>query len=309
MSTWRALTLPMIPGVPEAMEATSQAAGAMGAVLDALAGLINMLSDLVSAFSDPLQAALASLIAAIQALIDEIQALLAAGVCFYLDKGPCFTGGPPDGLGGFLSRWAASFEDAGDSARPQFSAGTPVSALLVVVGAETLAQFRDVLRPLASLFGIPSLVLPENDEPAPDLAAAQEQSLSTPPDWSSVQLGEVLPPMTALTDALRFAIGAIQVPESYAQMLQGLASIIADKAAALNELSATIQQAADDLNAIIQSEGLYILYVEGNSIPDLIEAAAGAGDAPPWSVETWVAGVCFLGATAEFGPVVELLGG
>jgi len=291
------------------MEATSQAAGAMGAALEALASLVDALSELVSAFVDPLQAALASLIAAIQGLIDDIQALLNAGVCFYLDKGPYFTGGQQDGLDGFLSRWAASFEDVGDSARPQFSADTPVSAVLVVVGAETLEQFRDVLRPLASLFGIPSLVLPETQEPAPDHAAAQEQSLSTPPDWSSVQLGEVLPPIGALTDALQFAIGAIQVPENYAQMLQGLASIIADKAAALNELSATIQQAAYDLNAIIQSEGLYILYIEGTSIPALIEAATASGNTPPWPLETWVAGVCLLGATADFGPALELLGG
>lgn len=309
MSTWRAFTLPMIPGVPQAMEATSEAAGALGTALETLAGLIDALSDLVSLVVDPMQAALALLIAAIQTLIDEIRALLESGVFFYIDKGPYFTGGKPDGLQGFLGRWAASFEDPGDVAKPQLAEGTPVSALLVVVGADNLEGFRDVLRPLARLFGIPALELPIDEEPAPDLATAVEATLSTPPDWASVQVGDVLPPMGALTDALQYAIGALQVPESYAQMLQGLAAIISDKAAALSELSANIQQAADDLTAIIQAEGLYILHIEATSISGLIEAASAATQAPPWPLETWVAGVCLLGATADFGPVLELLGG
>lgn len=309
MSTWRVLAVPAIPGV-------STVIGTVGSVADTLAGLMGTLADaidalaaVVSLFVDPLQAIIAGLISALQDLVDWLRALLAGGVFFYLDKGPYFSGGKPDGLTGFLDRWAASFDDLGDLARPVFSEATPVSAMIILTGAQSLPDFSALLRPLALLFGIPSLQWPEDEEPPENLPAAVEAKLSTPPDWASKTLGEILPPMETLVQALEEAIGAFQIPETYANMLSQLAAIIRSKAIALSALATMLQDAADAIIAISESTGMYALTVSANGIQQLKDAVTLATGQPEWVIETWVAGVCLLGATADFGPVVELLGG
>jgi len=309
MSSWKEFNLPMVPGVPEAMDAASQAAGTLSGILDVLAGVIDTLSGLVSMLSDPLSAALSALLAVIQELADQIAGLLDAGVYFYLDKGPYFVAGPPDGLAGFLSRWEDSFADQGDSHRPQYEEGESVSAMLFMVGATEPTELVDPLRSLGTLFGAPALELDEEMEGAEDLPAAIEQTLPTPPDWQSVKAGDVLPPIAGLTEMLNQVVGMLEVPASYGAMLESLAQVIADKAAALGAIADDIQAVVDQLEALVEAQGLYVLQAEGNGVADLIENVKNAGSPPDLGDEAWVAGVCLLGATGEFGPVLELLGG
>ena len=196
MSEWKPFTLPMIPGVPEAMDAAGTAAGVLSGVLDVLAGLLDTLAGLVSMASDPLSAAIASLIQVIQELVDLITGLLNSGIYFYLDKGPYFVGSTPDGLEGFLSRWEASFGDVGDQHRPQSGGGTgvgdSVSAMLFLVGGDDIGELRPTLAALGKLFNVPALELDDTVEPVLDYPAAVEQGLSTPPDWASVKLADVV---------------------------------------------------------------------------------------------------------------------
>jgi len=299
----------MVPGVPEAMDAAGQAAGTLSGILDVLAGLLDTLSGIVSMLSDPLSAALSALLAVIQELADQIAGLLGAGVYFYLDKGPYFVAGQPDGLAGFLSRWESSFADLGDSHRPQYEEGESVSALLFVVGATEPTELVDPLRSLGTLFGVPALELDEELEGAEDLPAAIEQTLPTPPDWQSVKAGDVLPPIAGLAEMLERVVGMLAVPASYSAMLESLAQVISDKAAALGTIADDIQAVVDQLEALVEAQGLYVLHAEGDGVADLIENVKNAGSPPDLGDEAWVAGVCLLGATGEFGPVVELLGG
>jgi len=309
MSSWKEFNLPMIPGVPEAMDAAGQAAGTLSALLEVLAGLLDTLAGLVSMMSDPVSAAMSALLAIIQELVDQVNGLLNAGVYFYLDKGPYFVGGQPDGMVGFLSRWEASFEDPGDSHRPQYEEGQPVSAMLFVVGATEPSELVNPLRSLGTLFGVPALELDEEIAGAEDLPAAIEQTLPTPPDWSSVKAGDVLPPIAGLTEMLERVVGMLAVPASYGAMLESLAQVISDKAAALGTIADDIQAVVDQLEALVEAQGLYVLHAEGDGMADLIENVKNAGSPPDLGDEAWVAGVCLLGATGEFGPVVELLGG
>jgi len=309
MGSWKSYNFPMVPGVPEAMDATGQAAGTLSAILDVLAGLLDTLSGLVSMLSDPLSAALSALLAVIQELADQIAGLLDAGVYFYLDKGPYFVAGQPDGLAGFLSRWEDSFADLGDSHRPQYVEGEAVSAMLFVVGATEPTDLVDPLRSLGTLFGVPALELDEELEGAEDLPAAIEQTLPTPPDWRSVKAGDVLPPIAGLTEMLSQVVGMLEVPASYGAMLEGFAQVISDKAAALGAIADDIQAVVDQLEALVEAQGLYVLHAEGDGVADLIEKVKSAGTLPDLGDEAWVAGVCLLGATGEFGPVLELLGG
>ena len=309
MSEWKPFTLPMIPGAPEAMDAAGTAAGALSGVLDVLAGLLETLAGLVSMASDPLSAAIASLIQVIQKLVDLITGLLNSGIYFYLDKGPYLVGGDPDGLQGFLTRWEASFEDLGDKYRPQFAAGEPVSAMLFLVGGDDITELRPALAALGRLFNVPALDLEETEETVIDYPASIEQGLSTPPDWASVKLADALPPFDKLGQTLQRVVGMLAVGESYASMLENLAQVISDKAAALDGIATEIQAVVSDIDSLITAEGLYVLLVEDDGAAGVIDAVRSAAQAPPWSAEAHVAGVCLLGGTADFGPVVELLGG
>jgi hypothetical protein len=181
--------------------------------------------------------------------------------------------------------------------------------MLFVVGATESSELVNPLRSLGTLFGVPALELDEEMEGAEDLPAAIEQTLPTPPDWQSVKAGDVLPPIAGLTEMLDQVVGMLEVPASYGAMLESLAQVISDKAAALGTIADDIQAVVDQLEALVEAQGLYVLHAEGDGIADLIENVKNAGDPPELGDEAWVAGVCLLGATGEFGPVLELLGG
>jgi hypothetical protein len=308
MPEWRPFNLAMIPGVPPVLDAVGTAAGTLSGLLDTLAGLLETLAQLVSFMADAMHAAIQALIAIIQELINQIVNLLQTGIYFYLDKGAFFTGSNPDGLHGFLSRWRASFEDQGDSNRPQFEENAQMSAMLFVVGANDLPDLYRLLRLLAMLFGMPSLDWDE-DEYGFDIPTRIENSMGTPPDWESVRLGEVCPPFARLAEILMQAMGMLSVTDDYANMLDALAEIISEKAALLAAIADEIQSLVDAITALIESAGLYVLQIDGSGVDDLIAQAETAADVPPWNLESWVAGTCLLAATADFGPVVELLGG
>jgi hypothetical protein len=312
MSAWKPFTLPMIPGVPQALEAAQQAAGILGSLLDVLSGLMEVLAQLAGMIVDPLNDAVGALIQLIQELVDLIVAVLASGIYLYVDKGPLFVGGRPDGLDGFLDRFEASFDDPGDADRPQFGGGigigASVSALLFVVGGEDPSQVIGPLRSIGKLFGIPALEI-EQEEHILDYPTAVEQGLSTPPDWRTVKLGRALPPFEKLGRTLQRVVDILAVGESYGKVLQDLAAAVSAKAAALQNVGDEIQGTLDEIQALIEAQGLYVLHIEADSTPALVEAVRSAADAPPWGDEAYVAGVCLLGGTAQFGPVVALLGG
>lgn len=306
---WKSLAMPMVPGVPEAIDAVTSAAETLSTALDLLAGLIDTLADLMALYVDPVQAALAALIEILQQLADQLNALLNGMIWFYLDKGPLFSGGQPDGLDGFISRWADSFDDAGDKQRPILPESTSVSAMFFVVGADNLAAFKTYLGYLAALFDIPALELPEDlEEDASDLQEALQRATSTPPDWRTLLTGQVLPPLKRLAETLEACAGMLVAPEAYAQVLQQLADIIAEKAEAMADLANRLQEVAAAIVAIIESTGIHQLVVQATGIPNLIEAARTAEDAPPFAVETWITGVCLLAATPNFAPLLTLLG-
>lgn len=101
----------------------------------------------------------------------------------------------------------------------------------------------------------------------------------------------------------------LEVPASYGAMLESLAQVISDKAAALGTIADDIQAVVDQLEALVEAQGLYVLHAEGDGVADLVENVKNAVTPPDLGDEAWVVGLCLLGATGGFGPVLELLGG
>ena len=309
MSSWKQLGLPTVPGIPTVLDATEQAAGTLSSLLDGLSDVMATLSEIASLLTDPVNAAMTPLLATIQGLADEIDQVLNAGIHFYLDKGPYFVGAAPDGLVGFLSRWEASFEDPGDSHRPQYAEGQSVSAMLIIVAAANASDLVAPLDLLGSAFGVPTMRLDEQTAGTEDLPEAVENAMSTPPDWQSKSAGEVLPPIAGLTEVLERAAGTLAVPASYAEMLEGLAEVLSDKAVALATLADEIQAVADMLDALADAEGLHVLSADGNGVADLVETVKNSDNPPALGDHAWVSGVCLLAPTEVFAPVAALLGG
>ena len=306
--SWRPYTLSAFPGVDTVMDGANTVGSTLSTLLDTLSGILNVLSEIAGFMSDEMYLATVAVNKAIQELIDQISNLLNTGLYFYVDKGPFFTGTDPDGLHGFIRRWKASFEDEGDSGRPQFVSGIRVSALLFVVGSNGLPDFQPLLDLLAKLFGLPSLQW-SGTTYGTDIAERIEASMGTPPDWEALRLGEVLPPFARLAEKLQKVAALIKVSDDMANMIKGLADIIESKAKLLSDLAKEVEAVQEDINALVNSDGLYVLHLEGDSISDIIQQAENATDAPPWDLEAWVAGTCLLGATGDFSPVIELLGG
>jgi len=308
MAEWRSYRIAMIPGVDTVIEGVQSAASTLSSLLATLASLLRTLGDILVLPADALQAAMAALKAAIQGLVDQIYNLLQTNIYFYLDKGAIFSGAQPDGLQGFIGRWKVSFDDLGDRYRPQLAGTAQVSAMIFVVGANDLPSFRTMLSLLGSLFGRPDLVL-DDEYFGLDVAARIEQGMSTPPDWAVRPLGDTLPPFAKLAENLKRVAGLVEVADSYAGLLSGLAEVAQSKADTLANLADELGSTIEAIQALLDTVGLYCLQVEGDSIENLISKVEDAVGIPGWNNNAWVSGVCLLAATADFGPVAELLGG
>ncbi len=306
--SWQPFTLSMIPGVPEALQAVDQASSTLTGLLDALAEVLTALSNLALLLADTMQATINALCLILQEIIDQLFNLLNSNLAFYLDKGPLVSGARPDGLSGFLSRWRASFDDLGDKHRPQFAGNASISAMLFLVGAKDLPSLQRLLSLLGTLFGRADLSW-EEEMTSFDLPARIEAGMSTPPDWQAARLGEVIPPLETLGEILLKAIGMLSVPDGYAGMIQELAEVVSSKALALQALSEEIDALVADINALMESSGLYVLPLQGQGLPELIAQAQSAMNPPAWDAQSYVAGVCLLAGTADFSAVASLFGG
>ncbi len=306
MSSWQPFTLAMIPGMDSALDAVGQGAGMLSGLLDTLAGILKTIAQIAQFMADVVQASIAALKALIQAAIYAIYDLLNSGLYFYLDQGAPFYAAQPDGVGGFLTRWEESFQDEGDGSRPVYDRAQPVSAMLFLVGANSLPDFKNLLDLLGTLFGAP-FWMPTNPVDSPFMIPeAIEKSMGTPPDWKGTTLGEAVPPFARLGEILTKALSMIDISDSVSGVLEELARVIELKASVLEALADEIDAIVAMIEALMQS-GLYVLQVDGEGITELV-AKAKETPKPPLEQDSYVAGVCLLGATADFGPVTELLG-
>ncbi len=308
MSDWKVFTLAEIPGVSEAADTIDSGASALTSGLDVAAGLVRALSALVQLLADAEELVVNTLVAIMQGILNALYDLLQSGVYFYMDEGPLFFGGNPDGLLGWTTRFEASFNDLGDAARPQFSDDSAVSAVMILVGANDLPTFKNLLALLAQLLDMPKLDLSERKLSViyPEEIA---QGMSTPPDWRSQKLGDTIPPLAGLLEKLTQAIEMIRINDGFSSMLSELADAIELKADTLAALADEIREIVDAILALIESSGIYILSSSStDGIPGLIKAVKDSGEQPEWNMESWVAGCCLLGGSADIGPVMELFG-
>lgn len=309
--TWQQYPLSALgpEAVADAVSALDGASGQVAGALETAATAVETLATLVVDVADPLDAVIQQLV---QTLRNAVGDVLNTGVYFYWDvEGWPF--GNPQGLGSWSARWARSFDDPGDENRPVFSPDSQVGALLLVGGADSLGDLMELLKTIGELFGIKPFVdawkrfeagLAGRD-PLEDLL----RGVPLAPDWSSVELGEVVPPLNRVARTVNEAIDALARAGGAATLLRDLAAALREKAEALRALSARLQDLIEQLERILEYAGLYALPIESAAGVDGVRAAMLAATNPPlFRADAYIAGVCLLAGRADFTALMELFG-
>jgi len=308
MPSWASYTIPMIPGLETPIEGASAGLTAMKGALEAFAGLADALAKIARLYPDLVNQAVKTPLYALRAVAVQITDLLTHDPAFYVDPGPLYTDGAPDGMTGFLKRWSDSFYDEGDKNRPVFAADAHVAALLIVAGANDLPSFTAIMETLSIIIATPGRCSVRKKAPTERHLEALEKTLSTPPDWKKAPLAENIPPMGDLAELLNKAVGLMDAADDLATLIQDVANLAQKRAEALDKLVDQLQTALETIRGLLKSTGLYVVKLDSTSgIAGLLEAATSAETPPPWNGEAYVAGFCALSATVDFAPIQTLL--
>jgi len=149
----------------------------------------------------------------------------------------------------------SSFDDLGDTQRPQFSNNATVCALGLLGTVPSPGQFTSLLNGLNAVLSIPdlnnlSLTIGRRSQPA--------QPQAVPPNWISFRLNSIpqlASSQTAINNSITTAEGYLLTANN---ALTQLHNVITAKQNQINQLQTQINQLATDLKAFT---GLYTLNV------------------------------------------------
>ena len=307
--SWGSFTIAEIPGLEDLTTGIGTATDVLSGLLSTAKTGLQIATPFAAMIQDPVGAAVNAAVQAISLTIHLIIDSLNTGVYFYADGGPFMTGGKPDGLDGWLSRWETSFKDPGDQQKPVFSDHADVSSVILLVGANDLPTFEGLVRALSALTSFPYTPFPES--PAGLSYADQvESSLPSPPNWKGTKLADVVLPYGELNSALETLVGALSIGDDIGALINQLARTIEMKIEGLIALVERLEGIVNTIRNIALVTGIYGLSLRSTTgIQGLITSARSADSPPPWDHEALVGGVCLLAGTANFAPVAELLGG
>lgn len=307
MTNWTSYNLKEIPFVNGFADAANTITVPAATGLRAFAAVAEDASVFMALYTDLANAAVKDLIVTVKAVLKQLTDIIEGGAHCYFDPGAIFSDMPPDGIGGFLTRWHASFYDEADTERPLYASDSHLSAILIVAGGENPDALDGILAALALLMKKPKLT---RRKPAKTVRHLEllEATLPSPPDWHNKSLGQFFPRIADVSDALERVIDAVDVADSMADMMVQAADLAEAKAQRLEAVAEQLNDLAETIQRLIDASGLYVLKVDSvTGVKGLITAAHDA-DPPPWNAEAYVTGMCLLSPTADFGPLATLLG-
>lgn len=290
MSRWQSATL-------ADNEAISSAASAVGTAGDAVQGALNAFKAAIAvakAFVALLPSA-PDMSEAVQQLVNTVFDVFSSGVYYYMDGGSLVSGFEPDGINGFVDRWAKSFDDLGDESRPQFSDDAEISASLILVGANDLPSLAPLIASFIEFFDFSKLKAVEGKDLELNWYDQVESEMSTPPDWKSLALKDVLPIYSELEEGMKEAAGLFKTATGMSAQVDALASAIEKKADKISEILERIVKIADQLQAL-EDSGFFILDLNSQTgIDGLVNAAQNADTSEiELDADALVFGVCLL---------------
>jgi hypothetical protein len=331
---WRPLVLASIPGLDQLVSIIKPPLQIIAALLQVIAALLQALAAILIGLPDPFKALI---LAAYELLVDIINDLLNTGAYMYIDApgihptqvtlaetgiifdpGKQFKAGQalkpppvtPDGYQRWAARFQASFDDPGDLQRPVVTEGAPIEAAFIVMAAPSLDALRQSLYLLGKLFNIDAFkrAYEKYKQGSPDPRRSRVRTKSVKPDWQSVRLRDLFPPLEGLLLLPEALLGLLQQIDTLSALIKNIANAMQEKAQVLLQLAQAIQAIIDLLDAL-KSSGMYALNVSTKAgIPGLKDAFTNAIDRPPGG---YIGGMCFLASgpnLAKASMLWELLG-
>lgn len=320
---WTPLVLLEPPGLDTLLSTIKPPLEIIKALLQVISALLKVLAAILIGLLDPYRALI---LAAYQALKSLLEDLLNAGGYLYYDipgitsfeafaaemglphetpaqiwkhgqKGEPPPPVPVDGFDKWAHRFAESFDDPGDLQRPVFSTGATVGAVFIVAGAPSLAPLAQLFYQIGKLLNIQPFVdafkhfEDTKDSPDPDLSRARQHSVA--PDWHSLRVQDLLPPLRKLLAIPELLKTILLQLDGLQSLLADMAAALAAKAAILDDIVNTLQAILDFLDAL-KSSGLYMLPVfTTEGVEGLKRRFIEAENRPPGG---YVAGLCLLAA-------------
>lgn len=297
MNRWREASFITNPAMQSAVETVSTASSTVSSVLNAYGTILNTLSKLMS-----LLPTTSDLSAVVQELVDNVFDVFNTGCYRFVDTGAIDNGGKPDGVEGFLKRWAASFDDSGDKRRPQFSDDADMAAVLLVVGANDLPSLTPLLSSLISFFDLEKLKDFEAKSLDVDWYDDTEDKLSTPPDWISGKLLDLLPFYKDAVELIKKGAGLFSTATGFGDQVEWALEAIEKKIAKLKQVSDDLSELVEKILALTGS-GMYGIELTSTSgTKGLIEAAQQASLGNVYlDSDAYVVGVCLLAGGPDTG--------
>jgi len=295
MSEWKRATLAdneAINGVAGAVSNAGNTVKAALAVYQAIMGKLTAIVEVLPPTDD--------MSAPIQQLINSLSDLFNTGIYFYSDAGSLVSGAEPDGVQGFLNRWEKSFDDIGDKYRPQFSDDADIAASIVLVGANNLPSLTPLLSSLIAFFEMERLKEFEGKDMSLNWFDQVESAMSTPPDWASVKLKQVIPIYSELVQLLEETSSVMASASGMADQFQHVMQAVDNKIKKLGKVAEDAGQLAEQL-AAISGSGFYVLDLESTSGVKGLIASAKDADISPLELQSdsFVVGLCMLSGTID----------
>ena len=313
ISEWKSINLSNIAPA-EISQATNAVGSTMDIVSQSVSGLstaLNVLSNLIIDVNDPLKAVIDNAVQRLEILMDTAFNVLKTGIYFYSDGGAVLSGKQPDGFTGFISRLESSLRDPGDNNKPEFQSLSQIESVVLLAGAQDITSIHPFLKIFTELFGIQKFKYAASILSTANKNLADEilDSMSSPPDWYSAKVQDILPPALEIEEKIKQALGMIKTAPALSDFLSGLVYALQDKAEILQETAIELKSFSDRLTALVSTPGLYGLHIKSNNeITSFIQQIQNAENPPSWNHDSYVIGVVLLGGTSDFSALPSLFG-
>ena len=291
---WSTFTLSDIEEVKTFLGWLETGAQVIDDVFALISDALEVAAAALSVVAEGIIEAMAAIKNAMQILLDAIWDMINIGLYFLYDvsnvsSNPLFA----DGVSGVLGRVDSSFDDLGDSMRPQYTDSAEVLGHVFLMGANNFPSIVDIINLIRELFGIPEIDFNYTDT---DLSYPEfiVNGMSTPPDWHSQKISDILRPYEDIKNLLEFALNMLDFGTAIGELIGQFVEIIKQKIQILDALNEKIQSFIDAIEALIALSGMYMLQVKSNTgLPGFRAGIQESIGKPTWDSQ-YVIGFCML---------------
>lgn len=241
----------------------NNALGAVAPILSAAEALLNVAKVFVQGQSDPFSSILDGAISGLESKINDTFGTRFSVLTVNPFKLPRPSGYDSQGIpllspNDAIRIMRNSFDDLGDSERPQFSPSATVAAFGIMATGSNVSQLTQLMGSLVKLFAIPEWELALNilnQKSAP----ATPASASVAPDWESLALNSFSPFDQAQASLLGLLEAAKGTQISPTGNITELINMLLKKVKRIQELAAKVGEILDSVSG--SASGFYVMDV------------------------------------------------